>query len=506
MPGNSPSFIIKSSKSPPRVHPLAGAPVKSVSGFHTGACDRGFIYADSHGTVRVCQLPDFSYDNVWSAKKIYLQKRVHGVAYYPPMNVYTVLTSSRGPFVPVPEGENPQPPTEPPAILMPTADTGTIHLYSPLTWSSIDTYALQPYETPLTVKVIELEVSEQTKQRRQLLAIGTGIFRGEDQAARGCIYVFEVVEVVPEPGRPETNRKLKLVVKEEVKGTVSAICGVDGFLLAAQGQKVMVRGLKEDDSLLPVGFMDMNNYVTVAKSLSSMLLFGDFTKGVSFVGFSEEPYKMTQFGKDNTLPVLTAEFLPDGDNLYFVVADADAVLHILQYDPEHPRSLVGQRLIHKAAFFSGHETRCLALLPRTRVPPPVGVGQSDNDAMDTTPDNSHQQYQILGASTTGALSLLTTIPETTYRRLSIISSNIISTEDHPAGLNPRAYRSPESYNGPYRGGWVNDVSRAVLDGAVLGRWIGLSEVRRVEVAGKARVGEEMVRADLGSIEGGVGYF
>lgn len=50
--------------------------------------------------------------------------------------------------------------------------------------------------------------------------------------------------------------------------------------------KTMVRGLKEDNSLLPVAFMDMNMYVSVAKSLDSMILFGDFMKGISFVGFS----------------------------------------------------------------------------------------------------------------------------------------------------------------------------------------------------------------------------
>lgn len=240
-------------------------------------------YSNStQGAVRVCQLPDFNFDNTWSSKKIYLQKRTHSVAFYPPMNVYAVLTSQRVPFENLGEGEVR---VEPP-ILLPKAETGQIQLFSALTWSVIDTFELAQYEVPLVVKCVDLEVSEQTKQRKQLLAVGTGIFKGEDIAARGCIYVFEVVEVVPEPGKPETNRRLKLVVKEEVKGTVSALCAVNGFLLAAQGQKVMVRGLKEDDSLLPVGFMDMNMYVSVAKSLDSMLLFGDFMKGISFVGFS----------------------------------------------------------------------------------------------------------------------------------------------------------------------------------------------------------------------------
>jgi len=161
-----------------------------------------------------------------------------------------------------------------------------LKLLSPQTWTTVDEYSFAHNEIALVVKTISLEVSEHTKERKQLVSVGTAIFRGEDHSARGGIYVFEVIEVVPEPNRPETNRKLKLVTREEVKGTVSAICGVNGYLLAAQGQKIMVRGLKEDQSLLPVAFLDMCLYVSVAKNLDGMILFGDFMKSVWFAGFS----------------------------------------------------------------------------------------------------------------------------------------------------------------------------------------------------------------------------
>lgn len=49
----------------------------------------------------------------------------------------------------------------------------------------------------------------------------------------------------------------------------------------------------------------------------------------------EEPYKMTLFGKDpDYLEVAAADFLPDGNKLYMLVADSDCNLHVLQYDPE----------------------------------------------------------------------------------------------------------------------------------------------------------------------------
>lgn len=44
---------------------------------------------------------------------------------------------------------------------------------------------------------------------------------------------------------------------------------------------------------------------------------------------------MTLFGKDpEYLEVVAADFLPDGRKLYFLVADGDCNIHVLQYDPE----------------------------------------------------------------------------------------------------------------------------------------------------------------------------
>lgn len=145
-------------------------------------------------------------------------------------------------------------------------------------------------EVVLCIKTLNLEVSETTHERKPLVAVGTAIVRGEDLATKGCIYIFEVITVVPEPGRPETNRKLRLIVKEEVKGAVTTVSeiGSQGFMIMAQGQKCMVRGLKEDGTLLPVAFMDMQCYVTVLKELkgTGMVLMGDAFKGVWFTGYT----------------------------------------------------------------------------------------------------------------------------------------------------------------------------------------------------------------------------
>jgi len=99
----------------------------------------------------------------------------------------------------------------------------------------------------------------------------------------------------------------------------------------------MVRGLKEDGTLLPVAFMDMNTYVTSVKELpgTGLCVLADALKGVWFAGYAEEPYKMTLFGKQtHDMEIVAVEVLPIGKELYILAADADCNLHVLQFDPE----------------------------------------------------------------------------------------------------------------------------------------------------------------------------
>ena len=122
------------------------------------------------------------------------------------------------------------------------------------------------------------------------MCVGTMVIVGEDQQTRGKVYVLDVPDVVPEPDRPETGHKFKVHAKEDVKGGVTALSeiGPQGFLLVAQGQKCLVRGLIETDKLLPVAIMDVQCFVTVAKVLkgTGMILLGDIAKGLWFTGYT----------------------------------------------------------------------------------------------------------------------------------------------------------------------------------------------------------------------------
>ncbi|BCS03850.1 cleavage/polyadenylation factor CFT1 [Aspergillus luchuensis] len=499
MPGASAGFVLRTSASAPHFLRLRGESPRCVSSLDTSECSRGFIFMDSQSTVRFCQLPPMTrFDYQWTLKKVHLGEQVDHLAYSTSSGMYVLGTCHATDFK-LPDDDELHPEWRNEAIsFFPSARGSFIKLVSPNTWSIIDSYSLGTDEYVMAIKNISLEISENTHERKDLIVVGTAFARGEDIPSRGCIYVFEVVQVVPDPDDPETDRKLKLIGKESVKGAVTALSeiGGQGFVLVAQGQKCMVRGLKEDGSLLPVAFMDMQCYVSVVKELkgTGMCILGDAVKGIWFAGYSEEPYKMSLFAKDlDYLEVSAAEFLPDGRRLFIVVADSDCNIHVLQYDPEDPKSSNGDKLLSRSKFHTGNFASTLTLLPRTMVSSEKMISNSDD--MDI--DNQSALHQVLMTTQNGSLGLITCMPEESYRRLSALQSQLTNTLEHPCGLNPRAFRAVES---------DGTAGRGMLDGNLLFKWIDMSKQRKTEIAGRVGAREWEIKADLEAISGdGLGY-
>lgn len=98
----------------------------------------------------------------------------------------------------------------------------------------------------------------------------------------------------------------------------------------------MVRAFGEvDKEFLPVAFYDLSMVVTVAQTIRDFVLFGDVMHSICFIGFQEEPYRMTLLGKDyEKMEVTCGDFVVEGDGLFFAVADGQENIHIFQYDPE----------------------------------------------------------------------------------------------------------------------------------------------------------------------------
>ncbi|KAJ5902421.1 Cleavage/polyadenylation specificity factor A subunit C-terminal [Penicillium taxi] len=501
MPGESARFIVRTAASSPHSVRLRGDYIRWLTSFNssTTGCDNGFIYIDAEHNIRGCQIhPDTQLDYSWTLRKVLLEEQVDFLTYSTASDTYVLGTSVNVDFK-LPENDELHPEWRNESTsFLPKVPQTSVNVISPKTWTIIDSYPLELAEHITAVKNVNLEISENTHERKDLIVVGTAMAKGEDIPARGCIYVFEVIEVVPDPEKPETGRKLKLIGKESVKGAVTALSGIggQGFIIVAQGQKCMVRGLKEDGSLLPVAFMDMQCYVNVAKELkgTGLVLLGDAVKGLWFAGYSEDPYKMTLFGKDpEYLEVVAADFLPDSNKLYMLVADSDCNLHVMQYDPEDPKSSNGDRLLNRSKFYTGNFASTVTLLPRTKVS--SEQVEPTEDEMDV--DGSIPAHNVLITSQNGSLALVTSVVEESYRRLSAMQSQLASTLEHPGGLNPRAFRAVESDG---TGG------RGMVDGNLVRQWLNLGKQRQTEIAGRIGATEWEIRADLEAISGdGLGY-
>ncbi|OAP60335.1 hypothetical protein AYL99_05337 [Fonsecaea erecta] len=504
IPGLQPMLILREASTMPRVYELGLQNIKSMSTAHLDNCHNGFVFIDESDGLCFSRLPPSLMlgHSDWVIKRVPLGQNITFVSYCAPTNSYVLAANHTVDFQ-LPQDDEWHPAWQDEATtFFPTTLQSTLQLVSSTSHRVISQHHFDVSERILSLKTLSLEVSEETHERKDLIVVGTGLVKGEDVTTRGNLYIFDVVDVVPEPDVPETDLKLKLITREDLRGAVSAITGVgsQGFLLAAQGQKSMVRGLKEDMSILPVAFLDMRYYVHVAKELpgTGLCILGDAFSGLWLVGYSEEPYKLQILGRDLENPaVLAAEFLPDGKQLYLISSDEDGTLRVLQYDPENPKTERGTKLLLRSTFHTGAVPTTMTLIPPSSSNTSTSSNM-DSDEMDVEDDNvanpQRHPSQILIATQSGSLALFTPLRESTYRRLSTLQNTIIATLDHqPASLNPRAYRQVETDG---IGG------RGVIDGDLVRRWWETSTQQRVNSADKVGGSIWELRGDLAMIDGG----
>lgn len=117
----------------------------------------------------------------------------------------------------------------------PKASVYHVHLYNPYVNTVVSTFSIPRHEIVTSMEVMPLEISEVTHKLKTLIAVGTISQRAENYASRGALYTLDIIDVVPEPGRPETGKKISVHGREDTKGGVTALTGIGGLVATAQG-------------------------------------------------------------------------------------------------------------------------------------------------------------------------------------------------------------------------------------------------------------------------------
>ncbi|KAJ2580004.1 mRNA cleavage and polyadenylation factor subunit, partial [Coemansia sp. RSA 1836] len=320
-----------------------------------------------------------------------------------------------------------------------------VDLLSPVTWETVDSHALAANEHIVAMHTLTLDTEQAAAGCKPFLCLATAFVLGEDVASRGKMYVFDIVDIVPLPGRPQTNRKLRLLYQEEVRGAISALAELRGNLAVSLGSKVLIRSFRNNETLESVAFLDCQAWVRSLSGFKNFLLIGDLLNSLWFAGFQEDgPTRLQVLGRDftNQLPVEFADFLINQSQLELVAADAFGCLHFFIYAPRDAHSLGGQKLLRRGEY--NLRSRVTAI--RRLVSKPL---------------NARQQACVV-ATASGAVYAVSMLPEKTFKRLHRINTQLVHGTEPLAGLNPREFRSVPIHQRQYHA-----PRRTVLDADLL---------------------------------------
>ncbi|KAG9306400.1 hypothetical protein G9A89_018283 [Geosiphon pyriformis] len=498
--GDRPAWLICSGKSYLRIHPMSGdGVIKCFTQFHNINCHHGFLYSNKEEICRMSELPrDFSYDMEWAVRKVPLGRSVHGVEYHPEMQVYIVMTSEPIPFHIRDENGDPIDGEHDDAHYRPDTYRYFLELVSPITWETVDEHKFYEDEQGLSVKCVSLQTKSTASGRKFFVAVGTGYFRGEDVGTRGTVYIFEIVEVVPEPDNPQSNHKYKMLCFEDTKGSVTAMCDVNGYLLTCVGPKIFIRAFEDNDRLISVAFIDIQIYVTTVASIKDFILLGDVYKSLWFLGFQEEPAKLALLGKDyHELEVVSANFILDGKVLSFVVSDINKNLHLFQYAPHNVQSFAGHKLIRRGDFHVGGQVKATLMMPQRE----VTRRYLDRDHMINEDEGESVKRLCLCGTLDGSIGMITPIPEKMYKRMQLLYSQMVNGIQHPAGLNPKSFRLLQSNQR-----LATNPAKGVLDGDLLFQFPNLSLNRQREMTKQIGTTPERIMDDLLAVQISCDYF
>ncbi|PVF95861.1 hypothetical protein CPB86DRAFT_787660 [Serendipita vermifera] len=373
------------------------------------------------------------------------------------------------------EGSNTWEP-EAPNTSYPRLSLAALELIDPETWVTIDGYEFATNEVVNALELVKLETLSTQTGNKDFIAVATSIHRGEDLAVRGATYVFEIAHVVQDTAeRGNRRHRLKLLCREDAKGPVTALCGMNGYLVSSMGQKVFVRAFDLDERLVGVAFLDAGVYITSIRCLKNFLLISDAVKSIWFVAFQEDPFKLVVLSRDiKQIPVLGSEFFFAKNDLELVSIDTGGVLRLYAYDPTHLDTDDGNRL--------------LCLVEFQTFPDVVNIIRTFTSHHGK--DSEVEASKLVIAYANGSICTLESINVDAYKRLYLLQSQLIRNSQHFAGLNPRNHRSVTNSL------FGRALVKGILDMAILSNYLKLSTDKQSDIARQIGESYETIVGDF----------
>ncbi|XP_071959341.1 cleavage and polyadenylation specificity factor subunit 1-like [Antedon mediterranea] len=492
--GPYPYWLFVTARGSLRMHPMpVDGAVTCFADFNNINCPKGFLYFNKQGDLRICVLPShLSYDAPWPVRKVPLRCTPNFLAYHIESKTYAVVTSTletTDKMVVITNDERDVVVAErDDRFVYPTKDYFTIQLFSPLSWEPIPNTKIQleEYEHVTCLKAVSLNCEGTVSGKKDYIVMTSTFVYNEDIQCRGRIFIYDIIEVVPEPGQPLTKNKIKTLYEKEQKGPVSCICDVCGFLLSCIGQKIYLWTFKDND-LIGLAFIDTQVYIHKALSIKNFVIIADITNSLFLLQYQEEDRTLALVSRDTKpLRIYSAEFMIDDKQLTFLVSDADKNLIIYHYQPEAPESYGGTRLLRRCDINIGGRVNTFVRVRCKRQDP------ASDKLMSGPSERRHVTYF---ATLDGAMGFLVPVSEKTYRRMLMLQNVLTTSYPHVAGLNPKAYRHIK-----YNEKMLINPSKNIVDGDLLWHFNYLSVVERNELARRIGTTVDQILDDIMDVE------
>ncbi|XP_047036526.1 cleavage and polyadenylation specificity factor subunit 1 isoform X2 [Helicoverpa zea] len=482
--GATPYFLFLSARGELRLHPLCSeeAPVPTFAPFNNTNCPQGFLYFNSKSSLRISALPThLSYDAWWPVRKVPLRVTPHFVTFHLESKTYCLVASTHQPTTSYYKfnGEDKEKTSDNKGdrFPYPLQDRFFVTLFSPVSWEIIPNtrIELDEWEHVTCLKNVCLSYEGTRSGLRGYIAIGTNYNYSEDITSRGRIIIYDIIDVVPEPGQPLTKNRFKELYAKEQKGPVTALTQVLGYLISAVGQKIYIWQLKDND-LVGVAFIDTQIYVHKMLSVKNLVLVADVYKSISLLRYQAQHRTLSLVSRDlRSAQIYEMEFMVDGSGLGFVVSEADGNLALFMYQPQARESYGGQRLIRKSDYHLGQQVNAMFRIAATHT--------------------SAQRHVTMFTTLDGGVGYVLPITEKMYRRLLMLQNVMNNYCCHIAGLNPRAYRTYKS-----RRSLSGGAMRGILDGDLVTLYTTMPNAEKADIAKKIGTKVEEIMSDLYEID------
>ncbi|GJE96309.1 CPSF A subunit region-domain-containing protein [Phanerochaete sordida] len=459
--GDRPCWILSTDKGGVKVMPSGHQVVHAFTSCSLWESKGDFLLYSDEGPSLIEWVPEIQFEGHLPSRSVPRSRPYSHVVFDPTTTLLVAASSLQSTFTSYDEERNVVWEPDEPNVSLPICETSTLELISPDTWTTMDGYEFAQNEFVTCMECVTLETLSTETGTKDFIAVSTTINRGEDLAVKGAVYIFEVVEVVPDPEMGQKRwYRLRLHCRDEAKGPVTALCGMDNYLVSSMGQKIFVRALDLDERLVGVAFLDVSVYVTSLRAVKNLLVIGDALKGVWLVAFQEDPYKLVVLAKDYyPIPVTCADlFFADG-RASIISCDEEGVLRLNEYDPHDPESRHGQRLLCRTEFDGHTEYRTSRLIARR------GKGL----------DAEIPQAKLICGHTDGSLTSLTYVDDAVSKRLHLLQGQLTRNVQHVAGLNPKAFRVVRNDR------VARPLTKGILDGNLLSAFEDLPVPRQVEM-------------------------